>query len=118
MAKVALTLQAVSTAGLTPSFGAANADGYAIDNSSGRAAIYVKNGGGAGITVTLEIPGSIDGVAKADKTVSIGAGAEKIIGFFPRNVYDQTEPDTSMANAVGVTFSSVTSVTVAGLLFS
>lgn len=118
MAKVALTLQAISTSGTTLSFGAANADGYAIDNSSGRAALYVKNGGGSPVTVTLEIPGTIDGVAKADKTVSVAAGSEKLIGFFPRSIYDQTEPDTSQANSVAVTFSGVTSVTVAGLLFS
>jgi hypothetical protein len=108
VARTSLTVQDIDRTGLTPSFSAANADGHEIDNDAIlRTFLYVKNGGGGGITVTVVTSETRDGLAVADLTVSVGAGADSIIGPFPPAQYDQTD------DTVDVDFSGVTSVTVA-----
>jgi len=114
MARTAITLQTTSRDGIVPSFAAANVDGMAFDNSSHRVLLYVKNGGGAPINVTIQIPGTIEGSALADKVVAVADGAEKIIGPFP-TIYDQVSTTPDIPVAAVVDFSAVTSVTVAAI---
>lgn len=103
-----LTVTAVSRAGVAaaPVAATAGAGGDEFEND-GRTLVEVVNGGGAPITVTLDIKSTVDGGAVTDPTVSVAAGARKRIGPFPTGVYN----DTTTGRAK-VTFSGVTSVTV------
>lgn len=104
----ALATQSFTSSGSAPTFSAADAAGHIITNS-GRMLLYVKNGGGGSINVTITTPGSIDGLALPDKVVAVGAGAEKIIGGLAPNVYNATD------GTIAVAYSGVTSVTVAAI---
>lgn len=115
MAFTKLNAQTISRAGIVPSFTAAPAGGNAIDNSSGRVFLYVKNGGASPITVTIGSAKTIDGRTLAAPTVTIANAAEKIIGPFPKALYNEVENDTGLTEAVKIAYSAVTSVTVAAL---
>jgi hypothetical protein len=109
MARTALAVQDIVRTGLNPSFTAANVDGHAIQND-GRTVLYVKTVGGAGCTVTILTPGTIDSLAVADRAVVIGTPAERVIGPFPPMYYDQPG-----GQEVHVDFTAVAGVTVAAL---
>ena len=68
MAVTALAVQQIGRAGITPAFTAANTDGHTILND-GKTFIEVKNGSGAPITVTIDTPQTVDGLAVAQRTV-------------------------------------------------
>lgn len=87
---------------------AANADGHAVLNN-GATFLIVKNAGGSGITVTVQTPRTIDGLAVAEYTISVGDGETKAFGPFPKDTFNQPGPD---AGKVYVDYSAVTSVTV------
>lgn len=106
MARTALTAQAVTSAGLAPVYAAANVDGHSYQPTTGRM-LHVKNGGAGALTVTLPTPGTVDGLAVADRTVAVAAGAESMIGVGKGSAYRQD------GGVVFVDFSVVTSVTVA-----
>lgn len=76
--------------------------------NTGREYFYCKNGGGGGINVTFDSPGTCDfGLAAAaahDAVIAVGAGEERIIGPFPVT--------PRFSSTVAVTYSGVTSVTV------
>jgi len=108
MARTVLAVQDVVRAGLNPVYSAANVDGHSIQND-GRTALHVKTGA-TPCTVTFQTPGTVDGLAVADRTVALGATEERIIGPFPPTQYNQPTGD-----GVYVDFSAVTSVTVAAL---
>jgi hypothetical protein len=71
--------------------------------------IHVKNGSGGTLTVTIQTSVTLDGLAVSDLTVTIANGAEKMIGPFPLQYYNQTD------GSVYVDWSTITSVTVAAL---
>lgn len=107
MARTALTVQQIVRGGLTPSYAAANADGHSLPNG-GTEFIHVKTGG-TGTTVTIQTPGTVDGLAVAERTIVIGTSSERMIGPFPRQTYNQA------ADEVYIDFSSVTTVTIAAI---
>jgi hypothetical protein len=74
--------------------------------NTGNELLYIKNGGGSTITLTLDAQ-TVSGLTITDPTVSVAAGAEKIVGpFDPRYFCD--------ANGyLNLSYSAVTSVTVA-----
>lgn len=114
MARSVLNVQAVSRAGLNPVYSAADvANGHEFDNSSGKVVLHVKNGGAGATVVTIQTPGTVDGLAIADLTVSVPAAGERFIGFFPKNIYNQ-----SGGNLVYVNLDVGTSVTLAALKLS
>lgn len=106
MARTALTSQPISSAGVTPTYAAANVDGHSFQPVAGRF-LHVKNGSAGSVTVTLPTPGTVDGLAITDRTVAVGAGAESMIGVGKGTAYRQD------GGVVHVDFSAVTSVTVA-----
>lgn len=108
MARTALTVQQVSRAGITPTYGAANVDGHSFPNT-GVELVHVKNAGGASMNVTVQTPNAVDGLAIADRVVAVANGSEKMIGPFPRSTYNQG------AEEVYLDFSAVTSVTIAAI---
>lgn len=109
MARTALTVNAVSETGTTLSASAANVDGHSLVNTAraNKLFLYVNNGSGVSVNVTIQTPQTVRGLAVADQVIAVGAGVEKIIGPFDASFYNQAD------GTVYVDFSAVTSVTVA-----
>ena len=71
-----------------------------------RTFLWVKNGSGASINVTITTPGTIDGLSIADRVVAVPAGADRLIAV----------PDTFYRSSDGladVAYSAITTVTAA-----
>lgn len=68
--------------------------------------LYVKNGSGSSISVTIVTPVVINGLALADQIIAIPANSEKIMGLFTPQVYNDQN------DFVNISFTSITSVTV------
>lgn len=97
------TVQTVVRAGVTPTDNAvASSDEFAND---GHTILIVTNGSGGSLTVTITTPGTVDGLAVADRTVSIANGAKKAIGPFTKSLYNDSDGN------VTVGYSATTSVT-------
>lgn len=71
--------------------------------------VLVRNGSGAEITVTVVVPGSQYGKARPDITKAVAAGAFAAFGPFPTDLADPTD------QLVDITYSAVTTVTVAAI---
>ncbi|MGM9380343.1 hypothetical protein [Streptomyces antibioticus] len=104
-----LSTQVVSLAGIAPTYSNAAGGGDKCEVGD-RNFLHVKNGSGSSITVTLTATASVRGQAVANVTVSIAAGADKMIG--PLNA-DLLRNASDGLCAVG--YSSATTVTVASL---
>lgn len=109
-----LTVESIVEAGLNATDNAAAGGGDAIPNS-GAEVLHVKNGGGASITVTVtaqqtaqQVPG-FGAMTKADAAVAVPAGEERFIGPFPKGAFNDS------GGLAQITYSGVTSVTVAAL---
>lgn len=107
-----LTLQEIVRTGVTPALVAGvSADGHYFDNRSQDVYIQVKNGDGSPITVTINTPGLIDGMAIPDLEVVVPATTgDKLIGPFRNDLYGQAEQ--ALSKAVLVDLSADTSVTL------
>jgi len=115
MATTALTVEDIARTGLEATYNAAaSGDGNAIDNSSHRMFLHVVNGSGGSIDVTVQTPNTVDGLTIQDLVVAVPAGEDRFIGPFP-DMYDQVDADNSIPTAIKVTYSSVTSLTVAAI---
>lgn len=105
MADLSLTKISVATGTLDVAAAAtaANAGGDTAPVGPGRF-LYVNNGSGGSITVTLATPGTVSGLAIADPTYAVAAGKHAIIplGAVFRG---------SIGRAA-ITYSAVTSLTV------
>lgn len=73
--------------------------------NDGKTFVEVANGSGSPIDVVIDCPGSIDGFAISDLTVTVAAGVRKAIGPFTAT-FNQAD------GYVWVVCSAVTSVTV------
>lgn len=101
-----LSTQVVAPTGTALTFAAATVGGDTCATGSD-VRLFVKNGSGSSITVTLVTPGTVDGdLAIADRTVTVAAGAETAIPM--TDLY--RNPSTGVAS---ITYSAVTTVTVA-----
>lgn len=107
-----LTLQTIVAAGLAPTTTAAAGGGDTVALASATDAnsfLQVTNGGGSPITVTLADPGATPaGNTTTAPANSVAAGATKLFPLNPALV----NPSTGVIN---VTYSAVTSVTVAAI---
>jgi len=78
--------------------------------NTGKEMLYVKNGSGSSINVTIDAPATCDfnvgANAAHDQVVAVAAGVEKLIGPFPVARFNA-------AGLVTVICSAVTTVTVA-----
>lgn len=103
-----LTTQQMTSAGAAITLAAATGGGDTADISNGRTFLFVKNGSGAPITVTLATPGTVDGdLAVGDRAVSVPATTgERMIGPLNPAVY---------GSIVAITYSGVTTLTVAAV---
>ena len=100
-----LTTTVLSRAGVDLTGVASDAAGDEWANS-GDDYVVIFNGGGAPVTVTLDIQKTVDGTAVTDPTVVVAAGARTMIGPFPPGIYNN--PANGRAK---VTYSGVTSLT-------
>lgn len=78
------------------------------DKAKPGAFVLVTNGGVGSITVTVAVPGTEYGQARADIPVTVAAGASKMIGPLPSDL-------RGTDGLVALTYSGVTSVTVAAI---
>lgn len=81
---------------------AASVGGDTFTNT-GAELLIVKNAAGAPINVTVVTSQTVDGLAVADKVVSVTNGTTALLGPWPMLTYGTT---------VSVTYSSATSITV------
>lgn len=107
MARTSVATQPMAFGGLTPNLTAPTIDGDVVD--VGRCFLHVENGGGAPITVTVQTPGSIDGLALEDRSVQVAAGSFKQIPL-TLAVYRQPVGSADAGRAY-VDYSAVASVT-------
>jgi hypothetical protein len=110
-----LTVQTIDlSTGLAPTYAAAAAGGDEYAND-GKTYAHLKNGSGGAITVTVTpVATVIDDpqfgrIVPAARTFSVGAGAERIIPYLGQAGYNNAN------NRVALTYSGVTSLTVAAI---
>lgn len=107
MASSAITVQSTTKSGAVITTASANVDGNYFNND-GRSYLQVTNGGGSSINVTVASPITCSQGGTHPEVVAVGAGVTKILGSFDKNQFN--DPVTGRVN---VTYSAVTSVTVA-----
>lgn len=107
MATLSYQRAAISGTALTMASAAGGGDKVRPSQSG---LVLVTNGGVGSITVTVAVPGNTRyGGAEPDVAVSVAAGASKLIGPFPNDLADPSD------GLVALTYSGVTSVTVAAI---
>jgi hypothetical protein len=107
-----LAPQASAVTGLNVTMSAASGGGDTIVGGS-TTALIVRNGDASSKTVTIVRPGTTYGTADPDIALVVPAGGLAIFGPIPSEFADPTDP----AGGVDVTYSAVTSVTVAAVRF-
>ncbi len=111
----ALTIQTVAEAGLNPSYAAAASGGDTAKNEAGDTFLHVKNGDASAHTVTVtaqrtsQTVQGMGAMTKANVQVSVPASGERMIGPFAPLAFNDANND------IAITYSSVTSVTVAAV---
>lgn len=113
MARASLTTATATDFKLTVAPTAATADGDIID--VGNVRLFVENGSGAPITVTVQATATASGLEVEDLAVSVAAGAMALIGPLPKSLFAQASDAAVGAGRALVDYSSVTSVTRAAV---
>lgn len=115
-----LTIYEIDPDGTAVTFASAGGSGDKIDNSGpnrGRVYAHVRNDSGSSITVTVTAQrsevknGQYGDLAISDKTITVGASAEKVIGPFAPYIFNDSNGD------VNLSYSATTSVTVAAVKY-
>ncbi len=108
MARTAPTTEAATVVGLNPvTFSAPDATGDSLDPGC---ILLVQNDSGGAITVTVQTPGDVEGLAVAENIVSVGAGAMAAINLDART-YERPVSAGTDVGKVYVDYSAVASVT-------
>ena len=112
MARVSVTPQACSDAGITPTWTAPTVDGIMIPGD-GQTKVIVRNANASACVVTVQTPEQRAGLDVAERTVSVPATTgEQIIGPFPAAQYNRPTGGAD-AGKVYIDFSVQASVTYA-----
>ena len=107
MATLAYQQSAIGGAAVTMAAASGGGDKVAPNK---RGALLVTNGDASSKTVTIAVPGNTKyGQANPDVAVVVAAGVTKLIGPFASDLADPTD------GKVAITYSAVTSVTVAAV---
>lgn len=101
----ALTTTVVGAGGTAVAYTAAAGGGDSCQTGAG-VVLLVKNGDASSHTVTLVTPGTVNGLAIADRAVTVAAGAEVAIPV-------GAEYRDRATGRASVTYDAVTSLTVA-----
>lgn len=110
----AIAIQTISESGKVATYGATEGTGDTVENN-GKVFLHYKNGSGSEITVTItaqttSVDSSVYGdLTKANATQAIAASGECFIGPFAPPAYNNS------SSQIVVTYSAVTSLTVAAL---
>lgn len=115
MATVELTVQDVVRTGLEATYSSADGTSGNVFENDGKTFVHIINGSGGSITATFDVVFTELGLTVPDLDVAVPAGEDRFIGPFPAAVYNQEDTENSIDEAVLVTFSAVTSVTIAAL---
>lgn len=104
-----LTVQALSTAGLTPAFTAASsADEFA---NNGHTLVWIKNSVGAtnAVVITSQVSPVPVGLVALDVTVEVSASGERMSGFFPQGAYNDSSGCVKLrpATHTGLTIAAI-----------
>lgn len=100
--------QQVVRTGLNPALTAPDALGDVV--TPGNVFLYVLNGSGSPITVTVKSTKTVDGLTVPDLEVTVGAAATRFIGPFPKGTFARAS-DVSDPGKIHVDYSAVASVT-------
>lgn len=111
MARAVLAPIAPSIDGASITYTAPTVDGDAVQPGT---TLLVKNGSAAAITLTLVTDALIGGLAVADKTITVGAGADVLVAVPRDTIYRETSAGPTFG-LVQVDYSAVTSVTRASI---
>ena len=109
-----LTVQQITETGGAATYVSANGDGDVADNN-GHLFLHIKNGGGSEITVTVTAQitsvdnGMYGDLTKANASIAVSASAEAFIGGFAPAAFNDGDSE------IAITYSAVTSVTIAAL---
>lgn len=108
----ALTVQTVDRSGfslLANDVAAAGGGDYFAN--TGAEFLYINNAGVGSITLTIAFASTatVDGQSATNRTVAVANGTEFLVGPFPTHLYNDAN------GRVQLTYSGVTSVTVAAL---
>lgn len=106
MARLTPTVHRPSKTGTVVTMGAATVDGDAIPPG---AFVLVTNGNVASLTVTVDTPGNVDGLAIDQYTATVAPSTTELIGPFPEAHYRQSEGATE--GLVHLNYSVQSSVT-------
>ena len=111
-----LAIQKIVEAGLAPTYGAAASGGDVFPNTKGEVFLHVKNGGVGAVTVTIAPQASSFNVANKGAVTKPDAGGsvpattgDRMFGPFPPAAFNDNQ------GRVAVTYSGVTTVTVAAI---
>ena len=106
-----MALLATQQIGLTPAAIVYNATAGGGDtiNADDKTFVHIKNASGGSLTVTFETPNTVSGLAVADLPVSVPAAGDRVVGPFSPSLFG------TAAGLVNVTYSGVTSLTMAVL---
>ena len=105
-----LTIKQAALTGTDPAYEAANAGGDEFTVGA-KTYLHVKNGGGGSITVTVDSKVNCDQGSDHNSVTSVPAGGERIIGPFE----DVQRWGDASSKRAAITYSGVTSVTIAAL---
>jgi len=109
--RVALTVQPLSRSGIVPAYVAGSANNHVFDNTGENVYLYVINADVAPITVTIvSALTALDGMTLGAKTVAVANATKRLIGPFPKALYEKSS--TGIARAVEVNLSAVANVTL------
>lgn len=103
-----LAVQNIDLDGLSPSYADASSGGDKVRPGKGVFLHVVNAGESASATVTVATPGTVGGLAVADREVTVAASGSQMIPL-PADLY--ADPDDS--GLAAVTYSSATDLTVA-----
>jgi hypothetical protein len=107
MARVSVTTQTAVGYKLAPALTAPTVDGDVID--VGKVRLWVMNGSGGSINVTVQTPATVRGLDVSELVVAVAAGQTALLGPFPKDVFGRTSgADQGRAY---VDYSAVASVT-------
>lgn len=105
----ALTVQRITTAGVSPTLGAVAAGGDTFAND-GRTFLWVQNAGSGSVTVTISSQTACTLGSTHDKTAVVANGEVPVlIGPFPPDRFNNS------AGSVEVAYTDDTSVTIAAV---
>lgn len=107
MARTVLVAQPITDAGVAATYTAADAANGMSFRLIPHRLVHIKNAGGSALTVTINTPLTVNGLAVADRVITIAAGTDQFISLGVDNAYQQSD------GSGWLDFSTATSVTVA-----